>query len=190
MGILVPSTPLEDLSSPLATHQIQTLVNTLQGLEPGDLRLFLSEMFNSMSMPAKEATVEVMWETLNPRERLLFDLPRESGPRGHRHPWTREEVLRGLATPSLRSRRVDQSHASGGRLRRLSERMNRGSLANAEYEINREIESQVKLWNSKWCAMLIKYFVYCTKIFDVLANAIARAEQSTATSVFNQGSTS
>ncbi|KAJ3414072.1 hypothetical protein HDV05_007106 [Chytridiales sp. JEL 0842] len=200
MGILLPSNPLEEFASPLSSSQLKGLVASVLNLSPTDQSSFLSEMFSGMSMAAKEAAVQVMWETLNLRERALFELPRDgTGPRSgrDRDRWTQAEILRGLSTPALRSRRPEfgnfEATSSGMSVlpRGLSTftatnaifnhadgRMTTGNALIAQeprFERQRE-ESERRTSNARREME--------DQIFEILAQAITRAERTTAITGF------
>ncbi|KAJ1562342.1 hypothetical protein HK405_013251, partial [Cladochytrium tenue] len=51
------------------------LAQLVLGLAPTDLRLFLLELNENLTLQSKQASTAIMWSTLTPRERLLFEMP-------------------------------------------------------------------------------------------------------------------
>ncbi|KAJ3115323.1 hypothetical protein HDU96_000807 [Phlyctochytrium bullatum] len=88
-----------------ASVRIAHVLEVINALPPRDLSTLLTTMLATQTLPAKEAIAELIWQSLTPREKVLFEMPSISSAR---HPWSQEEILRALSARPINFRSVPQ----------------------------------------------------------------------------------
>ncbi|KAJ3192338.1 hypothetical protein HK101_006709 [Irineochytrium annulatum] len=108
---------LDDYDSNGHEKDSQTRVNNVElamaKMSPAELKSLLTKFSTRISLPAKEAVCEILWQSLTLRERIIFDMP---SPSHHRRGWAENDIVRALGTPPspLRSDPVLATTTMGG----------------------------------------------------------------------------
>ncbi|KAI9091707.1 hypothetical protein DFS34DRAFT_634611, partial [Phlyctochytrium arcticum] len=109
----------DDADRPPAMRRSPTTIDAALELfgffSPRETKQFFDRLLESMSAPAKEALIQVIWNSLGPQEKEWFDLPRRptsseqtqqapSPTHSDHGPWSDEEILCGFAGTMLQLR--------------------------------------------------------------------------------------